>query len=110
MRIIARFLKLSNENIKENAKGSFGDVQSRSFSATKENVMDGEASGVGNNPREKRVKGLRPVEKRKEDERPKSAEKKGQPLTRQPSRRALRCGAYRKPANLYVRQDLVIQR
>ena len=52
---IARFLKLSNENIKENAKGSFGDVQSRSFSATKENVVDGEASGVGNNPREKRV-------------------------------------------------------
>ena len=57
MRIIARFSKLSNENIKENAKGSFGDVQSRGFSAAKENVMDGEASGVGNNPREKRVKG-----------------------------------------------------
>jgi hypothetical protein len=47
---IARFSKHSDENIKENAKVSFGDVQSRSFSATKENVMDGEASGAGYKP------------------------------------------------------------
>jgi len=76
VRIIARFSKLSNENIKENAKGSFGDVQSRGFSATKENVMGGEASGVGNNPREKRVKGLRPSRREKRMKGPRARRKR----------------------------------
>ena len=76
MRIIARFSKLLDERTKENAKMSFGDVQSRGFSAAKENVMDGEASGVGNNPREKRVKGLRPSRREKRMKGPRARTKR----------------------------------
>jgi curved DNA-binding protein CbpA len=55
----ARISKVLGENIKMDAKVSFGDTRSSGFSVTEEDVSGGEASGLSNKPREKRVKGPR---------------------------------------------------
>ncbi len=53
----ARLSKLLGENIKMNAKVSFGDAQSGQFSTTDEDTAGREPSAAGNEPREKKVKG-----------------------------------------------------
>jgi curved DNA-binding protein CbpA len=53
----ARLSKLLGENIKTNAKVSFGDAWSGEFSTTDEDTSGGGASGEDDEPREKRVKG-----------------------------------------------------
>ena len=55
----ARLSKLLGENIKMNAKVSFGDVRSSQFSTTDEDIAGEDPSAVGNKPREKKVKGPR---------------------------------------------------
>lgn len=61
---VSRLSKLLGENIKVNAKVSFGDDRSSSSSATDEDASDEKPSGASNEPREKRVKG--PNAQRKE--------------------------------------------
>jgi hypothetical protein len=61
-----RLSKLLGENIKVNAKVSFGDAQTGGFSAT-EDVSGEKPSGVSNKPREKRVKGPNAQRRRKSD-------------------------------------------
>jgi molecular chaperone DnaJ len=57
---ITRLSKHLGENIKTNAKVSFGNAQTGEFSATDEkDAPSGKSPGVGNKPREKRVKGPR---------------------------------------------------
>ena len=51
-----RLSKLLGDNIKTNAKVSFGDVRSGKFSATDENISREEPSATSNEPREKKVK------------------------------------------------------
>ncbi len=53
----ARLSKLLGENIKMNARASFGDAQSGQFSTTDEDTAGREPSAAGNEPREKKVKG-----------------------------------------------------
>ena len=53
----ARLSKLLGENIKMNAEVSFGEARSSEFSFADEDTSGEEASGVGNEPREKKVKG-----------------------------------------------------
>jgi DnaJ-class molecular chaperone len=53
----ARLSKLLGENIKMNAKASFGDARSSQFSTTDEDTAGREPSAAGNEPREKKVKG-----------------------------------------------------
>src|SRR5918997_328993 len=55
----ARLSKLLGENIKMNAKVSFGDAWSGEFSTTDEDTSGRGPSGAGNEPREKKVKGPR---------------------------------------------------
>lgn len=62
---ITRLSKLLGENIRVNAKVSFGDSQPGTFSAPDENVSDEKSSGVNNKPQEKRVKGPRAQRKEK---------------------------------------------
>lgn len=63
---ITRLSKHLGENIKTNAKVSFGNAQTGVFSATDENdAPSGKSPGVGNKPREKRVKGPRAQRRRK---------------------------------------------
>jgi len=52
-----RLSKLLGENIKMNAKVSFGDEQSSPFLNMDEDSSGGEPSAAGNEPREKKVKG-----------------------------------------------------
>jgi hypothetical protein len=49
--------KLLGENIKVNAKASFGDAWSSQFSTTDEGMSGGDPPAAGNEPREKKVKG-----------------------------------------------------
>jgi curved DNA-binding protein CbpA len=53
----ARLSKLLGENIKMNAKASFGDAQSGQFSTTDEDTSGREPSAADNEPQEKKVKG-----------------------------------------------------
>src|SRR5215211_920525 len=53
----ARLSKLLGENIKVNAKASFGDAWSSQFSTTDEDTVGRGPSAAGNEPREKKVKG-----------------------------------------------------
>jgi DnaJ-class molecular chaperone len=53
----ARLSKLLGENIKMNAKASFGDAWSSQFSTTDEDTAGRESSAAGKEPREKKVKG-----------------------------------------------------
>ena len=53
----ARLSKLLGENIKMNAEVSFGEARSSQFSFADEDTSGEDASGVGNEPREKKVKG-----------------------------------------------------
>ena len=53
----ARLSKLLGENIKVNAKASFGDAWSSQFSTTDEGMSGGDPPAAGNEPREKKVKG-----------------------------------------------------
>jgi curved DNA-binding protein CbpA len=53
----ARLSKLLGENIKMNAKVSFGEARSSQYSAADEDTSGRGPSGVGNEPREKKVKG-----------------------------------------------------
>ena len=63
---ITRLSKHLGENIKTNAKVSFGNAQTGEFSATDEkDAPSGKSPGVGNKPREKRVKGPRAQRRRK---------------------------------------------
>ena len=63
---ITRLSKHLGENIKTNAKVSFGNAQTGEFSATDEkDAPSGKSPGVGNKPREKRVKGPRARRRRK---------------------------------------------
>ena len=55
----ARLSKLLGENIKMNTKVSFGEARSGEFSAADEDTSGRGPSGVGNEPREKKVKGPR---------------------------------------------------
>jgi molecular chaperone DnaJ len=64
---ISHLSKLLGENIKVNAKVSFGDAQTGGFSATDEDVSGEKPSGVSNKPREKRVKGPNAQRRRKSD-------------------------------------------
>ena len=63
---ITHLSKHLGENIKTNAKVSFGNAQTGEFSATDEkDASSGESPGVGNKPRGKRVKGPRARRRRK---------------------------------------------
>jgi DnaJ-class molecular chaperone len=63
---ITRLSKHLGENIKTNAKVSFGNAETGEFSATDEkDAPSGKSPGVGNKPREKRVKGPRAQRRRK---------------------------------------------
>ena len=63
---ITHLSKHLGENIKTNAKVSFGNAQTGEFSATDEkDAPSGESPGVGNKPRGKRVKGPRARRRRK---------------------------------------------
>lgn len=63
---ITHLSKHLGENIKTNAKVSFGNAQTGEFSATDEkDAPSGEAPGVGNKPRGKKVKGPRARRRRK---------------------------------------------
>ena len=63
---ITRLSKHLGENIKTNAKVSFGNAQTGEFSATDgKDAPGGGSPGVGNNPRGKRVKGPRARRRRK---------------------------------------------
>jgi molecular chaperone DnaJ len=62
---ISRISKLLGENIRVNAKVSFGDPRSGGFSAADEDAADGKPPGASNKPREKRVKGPKARRKRK---------------------------------------------
>jgi DnaJ-class molecular chaperone len=63
---ITRLSKHLGENIKTNAKVSFGNAQTGEFSATDEkDAPSGGSPGVGNKPRGKRVKGPRARRRRK---------------------------------------------
>ncbi len=53
----ARLSKLLGENIKMNAKASFGNARSSQFSTTDEDISGGNPSAAGNEPQEKKVKG-----------------------------------------------------
>jgi DnaJ-class molecular chaperone len=53
----ARLSKLLGENIKMNAKVSFGEARSSQYSAAEEDTSGRGPSEVGNEPREKKVKG-----------------------------------------------------
>jgi curved DNA-binding protein CbpA len=53
----ARLSKLLGENIKMNAKSSFGDTRSSQFSTTDEDISGEDPSAADNEPREKKVKG-----------------------------------------------------
>jgi curved DNA-binding protein CbpA len=53
----ARLSKLLGENIKMNAEVSFGEARSSQFSFADEDTSGRGPSGVGNEPREKKVKG-----------------------------------------------------
>jgi DnaJ-class molecular chaperone len=53
----ARLSKLLGENIKMNAKVSFGEARSSQYSAADEDTSGRGPSGAGNEPREKKVKG-----------------------------------------------------
>jgi curved DNA-binding protein CbpA len=53
----ARLSKLLGENIKMNAKASFGDAWSSQFSTTDEDTAGREPSAAGKEPREKKAKG-----------------------------------------------------
>jgi curved DNA-binding protein CbpA len=53
----ARLSKLLGENIKMDAKVSFGDARSSQFSTTDEDISGEDPSAVGNKPRQKKVKG-----------------------------------------------------
>ena len=53
----ARLSKLLGENIKMNAKASFGDARSSQFSTTDEDTAGREPSAAGKEPREKKAKG-----------------------------------------------------
>jgi hypothetical protein len=53
----ARLSKLLGENIKMNAKASFGDARSSQFSTTDEGMSGEDPPAAGNEPREKKVKG-----------------------------------------------------
>jgi curved DNA-binding protein CbpA len=53
----ARLSKLLGENIRMNAKASFGDARSSQFSTTDEDTAGKEASAAGKEPRGKKVKG-----------------------------------------------------
>ena len=64
---ISRFSKLLGENIKMNAKVSFGDAQSGRFSATDKGVSGGKSSGVSNKAQGKRVKGPNARRRRESD-------------------------------------------
>jgi curved DNA-binding protein CbpA len=55
----ARISKLIGENIKMDAEVSFGDARSGRFSSMDEDVPGGKPSGIGDESREKRVKGPR---------------------------------------------------
>ncbi len=52
-----RLSKLLGENIRMNAKMSFGDARSGQFSTTDEDISGEDPSAAGNEPREKKVKG-----------------------------------------------------
>jgi len=63
---ITHLSKHLGENIKTNAKASFGNAQTGEFSATDEkDAPSGESPGGGNKPRGKRVKGPRARRRRK---------------------------------------------
>lgn len=63
---ITRLSKHLGENIKTNAKVSFGNAETGEFSATDEkDAPSGKSPGVRNQPREKRVKGPRARRRRK---------------------------------------------
>jgi curved DNA-binding protein CbpA len=53
----ARLSKLLGENIKMNAKASFGNARSSQFSTTDEDISGRDPSAAGKEPREKKVKG-----------------------------------------------------
>jgi curved DNA-binding protein CbpA len=53
----ARLSKLLGENIKMNARASFGDARSSQFSTTDESMSGEDPPAAGNEPREKKVKG-----------------------------------------------------
>jgi hypothetical protein len=53
----ARLSNLLGENIKMDAKVSFGDARSSQFSTTDEDISGEDPSAVGNKPRQKKVKG-----------------------------------------------------
>jgi curved DNA-binding protein CbpA len=55
----ARISKLLSDNVKMDAKVSFGDARFSRFSSIDEDVSGGNSSGIGGRTREKRVKGPR---------------------------------------------------
>ena len=55
----ARISKLLSDNVKTDAKVSFGDARFSRFSSIDEDVSGGNSSGIGGGAREKRVKGPR---------------------------------------------------
>ncbi len=72
----ARLSKLLGENIKMNAKVSFGGARSSQFSTTDEDTSGEESSAAGHKPREKKVKGPGAQGREKKVKGP-SARKKG---------------------------------
>lgn len=62
---ISRISKLLGENIRMDAKVSFGDPRSGGFSAADEDAADGKPPGASTKRREKRVKGPKARRKRK---------------------------------------------
>jgi len=69
--------KLLGENIKMNARVSFGDAQSGKFSARDENPSGRNPSGESNQPLEKRVKGPRAQRKGKRVKGPRARRRRG---------------------------------
>jgi curved DNA-binding protein CbpA len=69
--------RLLSENIKMNARVSFGDTKTEGFSTTEENTSGRKPSGVGDQPREKRVKGPKAQRKEKRVRGPRARRRQG---------------------------------
>jgi curved DNA-binding protein CbpA len=75
-RDITRLSKLVGENLKMNAKVTFGGTRSGGDPVTDEDVSSRERSGMGDWPREKRVKGPRAQRKEKKVKGPRARRKR----------------------------------
>jgi len=76
-RDITGLSRLLSENIKVNARVSFGDTKTGGFSTTDEDASGRKRSGVGDPPREKRVKGPKAQRKEKRVRGPRARRRQG---------------------------------